>query len=165
MSRWTVGIVVLNLCLAIAGRPLPAQVLVDGELSDSLWQHVVATKLAPSEEGVPASTGGRASSGDRRRLSLPECTVTRTQRPCGFRDPRLEALRTALGKFPPRCPLDTRVTSEFQGKGYRREDLAYQSQPGVWVTANLYLPEQHHDPMPGTLPVASSMTFISGAQL
>jgi dienelactone hydrolase len=68
-----------------------------------------------------------------------------------FRDPRLEALRAALGKFPPRCPLDTRVTSEFRGKGYRRENLAYQSQPGVWVTANLYLPEQHHDPMPGIL--------------
>jgi dienelactone hydrolase len=68
-----------------------------------------------------------------------------------FRDPRLEALRVALGKFPPRCPLDTRVTSEFQGQGYRRQNLAYQSQPGIWVTANLYLPEQHHDLMPGML--------------
>jgi dienelactone hydrolase len=68
-----------------------------------------------------------------------------------FRDPRREALRAALGKFPSRCPLDTRITSEFRGNGYRRQNLAYQSQPGIWVTANLYLPEQHHDPMPGII--------------
>lgn len=57
-----------------------------------------------------------------------------------FRKPRLEALRAALGKFPPRCPLDIRVTSEFRGEGYRRQNILYQSQPGFWVTANLYLP-------------------------
>lgn len=68
-----------------------------------------------------------------------------------FRDPRLESLRADLGKFPPHCPLNTRVTSEYQDKGYRRQNLAYQSQPGVWVTANLYLPEQRHDAMPGIL--------------
>jgi dienelactone hydrolase len=68
-----------------------------------------------------------------------------------FRDPRLSALREALGKFPSRCALETRVTSEFQGNGYRRQNVAYQSQPGIWVTANLYLPEQHLDPMPAIL--------------
>ncbi|HEV2381560.1 MAG TPA: hypothetical protein VG206_17420 [Terriglobia bacterium] len=47
-----------------------------------------------------------------------------------FREPRLSALRQALGRFPSRCALDTRVTSVFQGKGYRRENLAYQSQAG-----------------------------------
>ena len=57
-----------------------------------------------------------------------------------FRDPRLQSLRSALGKFPARCPLETRVLSEFKGDGYRRENIIYQSQPGVWVTANLYLP-------------------------
>lgn len=68
-----------------------------------------------------------------------------------FRDPRLAALRSELGTFPPPCPLDVHVTSEYHGAGYRRENLAYQSQPGIWVTANLYLPEQHHDAMPGIL--------------
>jgi dienelactone hydrolase len=68
-----------------------------------------------------------------------------------FRDPRLQALRAALGKFPERCPLDTRVTAEFRGDGYRRQNVAYQSQPGIWVTANLYLPYEHHDSMPGIL--------------
>jgi dienelactone hydrolase len=47
--------------------------------------------------------------------------------------------------------LATRVTSEFRGDGYQRKNLAYQSQPGIWVTANLYLPEQYHAAMPGML--------------
>lgn len=68
-----------------------------------------------------------------------------------YRDPRLKALRGALGKFPARCRLDTHITGEFHGNGYRRQNLAYQSQSGIWVTANLYLPEQPHDPMPGIL--------------
>ena len=68
-----------------------------------------------------------------------------------FRDPRLKSLRAALGKFPARCNLDTHVTAEFRGNRYRRENLAYQSQPGIWVTANLYLPDQPHDSMPGLL--------------
>jgi dienelactone hydrolase len=66
-----------------------------------------------------------------------------------FRDPRLQALRTALGKFPDKCPLETRVASEFSGDGYRRQNIVFQSQPGVWVTGNLYLPSEAHGEMPG----------------
>lgn len=66
-----------------------------------------------------------------------------------FRDSRLQALRTGLGKFPPKCPLGTQVTSEFHGEGYRRQNLVFQSQPGVWVTANLYLPAELRGEMPG----------------
>lgn len=66
-----------------------------------------------------------------------------------FRDPRLAAYRAALGKFPPRCPLQTRVISEFNGEGYRRQNVIYQSQPGFWVTANLYLPPEGKQPGPG----------------
>ncbi len=66
-----------------------------------------------------------------------------------FRDPRIEAYRAALGKFPPRCPLQARVVSEFKGDGYRRQNIIYQSQPGFWVTANLYLPPEGNHPGPG----------------
>ena len=66
-----------------------------------------------------------------------------------FRDPRLAAYRDALGKFPPRCPLQTRVISEFKGEGYRRQNIIYQSQPGFWVTANLYMPPEGKHPGPG----------------
>jgi len=68
-----------------------------------------------------------------------------------FRDPKLRALRRALGKLPEKCPLETRVTSEFRGEGYRRENIVYQSQPGIWVTANLYLPAEAREQMPGII--------------
>jgi hypothetical protein len=47
-----------------------------------------------------------------------------------FRNPRLQALAASLGAFPPRSPLQTRVSKEYAGPGYRRQDLVYQSRPG-----------------------------------
>ncbi len=72
-----------------------------------------------------------------------------------FRDPRLQALKASLGAFPPRSPLETRVTKEYAGIGYRRQDLAYQSRPGLWVTANLYLPSSPPSRMPGIVIIHS----------
>jgi dienelactone hydrolase len=72
-----------------------------------------------------------------------------------FRDARLEALKKSFGSFPNRCPLNVRITDEFAGDGYRRENLVYQSQPGIWVTANLYLPQQPRPSMPGIIIIHS----------
>jgi dienelactone hydrolase len=72
-----------------------------------------------------------------------------------FRDVRISALKTSLGEFPPRAPLQTRITKEFEGDGYRRQDLIYQSWPGMWVTANLYLPASPRSQMPGIVIVHS----------
>jgi cephalosporin-C deacetylase-like acetyl esterase len=66
-----------------------------------------------------------------------------------FRNPRQKALAASIGEFPQRLPLETRVIKDFRGEGYRREDLVYQTQPGFWVTANLYLPSAPKDGMPG----------------
>ncbi len=57
-----------------------------------------------------------------------------------FRDPRIRALRASLGTLPPRVPLNAIVSKEYQGQGYRRQDVVYRSRPDLWVTANLYLP-------------------------
>jgi hypothetical protein len=65
-----------------------------------------------------------------------------------FRDERLAGLRESLGTFPPpRPPLDVRVSARYSGKGYTLENLVFQSRPGVYVTANLYLPEKPLVPM------------------
>lgn len=72
-----------------------------------------------------------------------------------FGDPRLKALAASLGDFPERSPLQTRVTKEFAGQGYRRQDLAYQSRHGLWVTANLYLPANPPARMPGIVIIHS----------
>jgi dienelactone hydrolase len=72
-----------------------------------------------------------------------------------FRDPKLKALADFIGSFPPRTPLQTRVTKEFSTQGYRRQDLVYQSRPGMWVTANLYLPGARKGAMPGIVIIHS----------
>jgi hypothetical protein len=82
-----------------------------------------------------------------------------------YRDVRISALKASLGEFPPRTPLQTRITKEFEGNGYRRQDLIFQSWPGMWVTANLYLPARPPFSMPGILIVHSHHRPRSQAEL
>ncbi len=73
-----------------------------------------------------------------------------------YRAARLQALRESVGRFPPeRPPLDVRVTARLDGPGYRLENLVYQSRPGFYVTANLYLPERPAGRIPGMIIVHS----------
>jgi hypothetical protein len=60
---------------------------------------------------------------------------------------RREAARTALlagiGGLPPMdTPLAARTTGEVRGDGFRIEKVLFQSRPGHYVTALLYLPDQ-----------------------
>ena len=58
-----------------------------------------------------------------------------------YRDTRLKLLRESIGVFPPaRPPLNARVTATHGGNGYRLENLVYQTRPGFYAAANLYLP-------------------------
>ena len=58
-----------------------------------------------------------------------------------FRAVRIQALRESLGQFP-QASQDprVRVTQSLEGKGYRIENLVFESRPGLVVTANRYLP-------------------------
>jgi dienelactone hydrolase len=55
-----------------------------------------------------------------------------------------------LGGLPERTPLNARVTGRLQGKGYRVENVLFESRPGHHVTGNLYLPEGN-GPWPGVI--------------
>ena len=61
-----------------------------------------------------------------------------------------EFLRAQLGGFPERTPLEARVMGRHQRDGYSVERVLYQSRPGHYVTALLYLPEGP-PPYPGVL--------------
>ena len=67
---------------------------------------------------------------------------------------RQEELRArfiaALGGFPERTPLNSRVVGTRQADGYRLERVIYESRPGHHVTAVLYLPDGQ-GPFPGVL--------------
>ena len=69
-----------------------------------------------------------------------------------FRDARLATLRASLGTIPPKpADLNVHVTKTLEGDGYRIENLGFESRPGLWVTANLYVPEKPLSSMPGIL--------------
>ncbi|HXB71989.1 MAG TPA: acetylxylan esterase [Candidatus Acidoferrales bacterium] len=60
------------------------------------------------------------------------------------------------GRLPERTPLNVRTTGAFERERYRVEKLVYESRPGFFVTANLYLPKpglpaQGSAPFPGVL--------------
>jgi dienelactone hydrolase len=73
-----------------------------------------------------------------------------------FRDQRIAALKKSLGVFPaPANNLKVRVTGTIEGDGYRIENTLFESRPGLWVTANVYLPAKPGASMPGILIVHS----------
>lgn len=47
----------------------------------------------------------------------------------------------AIGGFPARCDLKARTTETVKRTGYSVEKVVFESEPGVYVTANLYLPD------------------------
>ena len=50
-------------------------------------------------------------------------------------------LREAWGNFPtPPCALEPRVLGTLDREGYRVERVVFQTRPGVWMTANAYVP-------------------------
>ncbi len=57
----------------------------------------------------------------------------------------------SLGGFPERTPLNARVVGEVRADGFRIEKILFESQPGLVVTALLYLPTTSPGPHPVAL--------------
>jgi cephalosporin-C deacetylase-like acetyl esterase len=55
------------------------------------------------------------------------------------------------GGLPERTNLNLRTTGAFERDAYRVEKLVYESQPGIFVTANLYTPRGAAGRLPGVL--------------
>jgi len=64
-------------------------------------------------------------------------------------------VRTAFWKLvggePSRTPLNLRTTASIQRPGYRMDKVVYESQPGLIIPANLYVPSGRRGPFPGVL--------------
>lgn len=70
------------------------------------------------------------------------------------KDEARRQLREMLGidPLPARTDLKPVITGELKGEGFRVEKLHFQSMPGLYVTANLYLPDHAIDkPLPTIL--------------
>jgi len=62
-----------------------------------------------------------------------------------------ERFLNAIGGLPERTPLNPQVTGALKRDGYRIEKIIFESQPALYVTANLYVPETGRGPYPGIL--------------
>ncbi len=60
-------------------------------------------------------------------------------------------LETFFGKFPARTPLHPVITGKVIHDQYLVEKIYFQSRPGFYVTANLYIPRHRAFPAPGVL--------------
>ncbi len=56
-----------------------------------------------------------------------------------------------IGEEPERTPLNARTTGTLQRAGYRVDKVVYESRPDLFVSANLYVPEQENGPFPAVL--------------
>jgi dienelactone hydrolase len=56
-----------------------------------------------------------------------------------------------IGGEPERTPLNIRYTTSLSGEAFAVEKLAYESRPGVVISANLYIPKTGKPPYPGVL--------------
>src|SRR5437016_5046630 len=62
-----------------------------------------------------------------------------------------ERIRSYLGDLPERTPLNPRVIGSLDRGDYRIEKIVFESRPGFYVTANLYLPKTGAPPYPAIL--------------
>ncbi len=62
-----------------------------------------------------------------------------------------EKFRTMIHGLPARTPLGAVVVKRFERKGYRVENVMFQSRPNFWVTGNLYIPTNGTGPFPGII--------------
>lgn len=71
-----------------------------------------------------------------------------SRRPNTSLDERRRMVRRSIGlePLPPRTPLNARVTGIERFDGYRVDKVEFESRPGVYVTANLYLPDEVENP-------------------
>ncbi|QDT26394.1 Acetyl xylan esterase (AXE1) [Gimesia panareensis] len=76
---------------------------------------------------------------DRRQQEL-EAALTSPEKFSVYQQQRRETLRRSLGEMPPRTPLNPKNTGTIQADGFTIEKLYFESQPGFYVTANLYRP-------------------------
>src|SRR5436190_57018 len=110
-----------TVCLAfLTAAWLGSQAMADGPDAYLAWIHAQANALRADD-------------------TPPKTLVDWQARKAMIRSKLLEA----WGGFPAEpCPLDPRVLGTLQRDGYRVEKIIFQTRPGVWMTANAYVPDR-----------------------
>ncbi len=106
-----------------------------------LWFTLSTFAAAPTNDAGQAylkfvqAQGAALRAGEHAPATLPEWERERTALRKNF--------EIAWGGFPATpCPLEPRKLGELQREGYRVEKILFQTRPGVWMTANTYVPDR-----------------------
>lgn len=98
-------------------------------------QRGMALEPATAFQAQMQKQGLHLRSHDQPAASLDDWNVRRTA--------LRKTMQELLGGFPSAdCDLTPRTFGEFQRDGYRVEKLAFQTRPGIWMTANAYVPDK-----------------------
>src|SRR5690348_10198347 len=62
-----------------------------------------------------------------------------------------ETLWKLIGGMPERTPLNARTRGSLEREAYKVDKVIYESRPGLFVSANLYIPKRSSGPFPGVL--------------
>ncbi len=90
----------------------------------------------------------RAINADRaKRLS----SIRTPKEAFAYRDEVREAIDKAHGPWPRKTPLNARVGGAVEHRHCRIEKILFESRPGCWVTAHLYIPHRLDGPAPGVI--------------
>lgn len=83
-----------------------------------------------------------------------------------YRAKRIDNLKNSFGAFPKvRSPLLYQVTGSVKGEGYQVKNIVYQSRPGFYIAANLYLPENPENKMPGIIIIPAQLNLRTQGEL
>jgi cephalosporin-C deacetylase-like acetyl esterase len=83
--------------------------------------------------------------------------VARIRTPAAVKERQAYIRRTLIeeiGGFPEKTPLNARITGALDRDGYTVEKLIFESQPGFFVTANVFVPKTGQPPYPAVLGTA-----------
>ncbi|MGD9613401.1 MAG: alpha/beta hydrolase [Kiritimatiellia bacterium] len=69
-----------------------------------------------------------------------------------------------LEPLPERTPLRARITGTIERPAYRIEKIVFESRPGLFVTANLYLPRERSGPVPAIVYLNGHWPTLDGAK-
>ena len=142
----------LNLAFVLLALTAGAASAADSSLADSL-RALDTNVLAPEERAFHSldlrrDASARIAEANRKDREAWAALKSRQDWE-KFVAPRIEALRKSLGEFPPvPAKIPVHHTRTVEGEGFRIECLVYESRPGVFVTANLYLPAKPPRKMP-----------------
>ena len=70
-----------------------------------------------------------------------------------------------IGSFPEKTALNARITGTVKKQGYKIENVIYESLPGFYVTASLFIPDKIKKPAPGILFCSGHSTGVYRLQL